>query len=320
MNAKYKIMFSKGIRMGIFDLYSSRNKPKYPELYQYTKASDKLRKQLVHIFADTIGMNTGDRWTGPMHSEHLYSQMFLIISREYGVFEFYGHNQGSFKWLERHIQDARTTEEFLDILELTCKHIELVVSENWHAYHSQGARQHPDDAINEINERMRRDGFGYEYTNGQLIRVDSQYVHAEVVKPALSILDNHNGAREEFLSAHEHYRHNKYEECLVDCNKAFESLMKSIYSKRGWDYQKTATAKKLIRVGLDNGLIPSYLQEQFNHFSSLLESGIPTIRNKEAGHGQGESVRDVPKALVKYALHLTATNVVFLGDCDIALG
>lgn len=42
--------------MGIFDLYSSRNKPKYPELYQYTKASDKLRKQLVHIVADSIGM------------------------------------------------------------------------------------------------------------------------------------------------------------------------------------------------------------------------------------------------------------------------
>ncbi|MEZ9347262.1 hypothetical protein AB4166_10465 [Vibrio splendidus] len=50
--------------------------------------------------------------------------------------------------------------------------------------------------------------------------------------------------------------------------------------------KNTATAKKLIRVvGLDNGLIPTYLQEQFNNFSSLLESGIPTIRNKEAGHG-----------------------------------
>ncbi|MFA0054703.1 STM4504/CBY_0614 family protein [Vibrio echinoideorum] len=306
--------------MGIFDLYSSRNKPKYPELYQYTTASPKLRRQLVHIVADSIGMRVGGMYSNNTESEKLYSEMFLIIAKEYGVFEMHGHNQGSFKWFEQHIQSAKTTEQFLDILELTCKFLDKVVRGKWNNFrHTDGVKQKPDDALKEINERMKRDGFGFEYTNGQLIRVDSQYVHTEVVKPALSILDNYNGAREEFLSAHEHYRHNKYEECLVDCNKAFESLMKSIYGKRGWEYQKTATAKKLIRVGLDNGLIPTYLQEQFNNFSSLLESGIPTIRNKEAGHGQGESVRDVPEPLVKYALHLTATNIVFLGDCDIAL-
>ncbi|EIA1494032.1 STM4504/CBY_0614 family protein [Vibrio parahaemolyticus] len=305
--------------MGIFELHSSRNKPKYPELYQYDYASIKLRRQLIHIFAGAIGSRKGAR--GQTQSQRVYKSMFSIIAREYGVFELSGHSQGSFSWLEQHIQSTGIIEQFLDVLELACKHIDVSVRGELIRFQSTDRiSQLPDDAINEINERMRRDGFGYEYTNGQLIRVDSQYVHAEVVKPALSILDNHIGAREEFLSAHEHYRHNKYEECLVDCNKAFESLMKSIYSKRGWDYQKTATAKKLIRVGLDNGLIPSYLQEQFNHFSSLLESGIPTIRNKEAGHGQGESVRDVPEALVKYALHLTATNIVFLGDCDITLG
>ncbi|MFB1071800.1 STM4504/CBY_0614 family protein [Vibrio diabolicus] len=306
--------------MGVFDLYSSRNKPKYPELYQYTKVSAKLRRQLVHIVADSIGMRVAGKYDNLAKSQELYHEMFLIIAKEYGVFELYGHNQGSFKWLERHILDAKTTEQFLDVLELTCKFIDKVVRPDWDSFrYSDGIKQRPDEALKEINERMKRDGFGFEYTSGQLMRVDSQYVHAEVVKPALSILDNHKGAREEFLSAHEHYRHNKYEECLVDCNKAFESLMKSIYGKRGWEYQKTATAKKLIRVGLDNGLIPTYLQEQFNNFSSLLESGIPTIRNKEAGHGQGESVRDVPEPLVKYALHLTATNIVFLGDCDIAL-
>ncbi len=306
--------------MGIFDLYSSRNKPKYPELYQYTTASEKLRRQLVHIVADAIGANVAGRYGDVTQSEKLYREMFSIIAKEYGVFEMYGFNLGSFKWIEQHIQRAKTTEQFLDVLELTCKFIDKVVRPDWDRFrYSDGIKQRPDEALKEINERMKRDGFGFEYTNGQLIRVDSQYVHTEVVKPALSILDNHKGAREEFLSAHEHYRHNKYEECLVDCNKAFESLMKSIYAKRGWEYQKTATAKKLIRVGLDNGLIPTYLQEQFNNFSSLLESGIPTIRNKEAGHGQGESVREVPEPLVKYALHLTATNIVFLGDCDIAL-
>ncbi|EGQ9412398.1 STM4504/CBY_0614 family protein [Vibrio cholerae] len=306
--------------MGIYELYSSRNKPKYPELYQYTQASIKLRRQLVHIVAESVGTNKGDRWSGSTESEKLYIHMFNTIAKEYGVFELYGHNTGSFQWIERHIQDAKTTEQFLDILELTCKYIDNWVRNRWLNFRDTDfVTQSAGDAIEEINERMKRDGFGFEYTNGQLIRVDSQYVHSEIVKPALLILENYKGARDEFLSAHEHYRHNRYEECLVDCNKAFESVMKSIYTKRGWEFQNTATAKNLIRIGLDQELIPSYLQEQFNNFAGLLGSGIPTIRNKEAGHGQGEHLRDVPEQLVKYALHLTATNIVFLGDCDSAL-
>lgn len=43
-----------------------------------------------------------------------------------------------------------------------------------------------------------------------------------------------------------------------------------------------------------------------------LESGLPTLRNNVAGHGQGEHIVDVPDEFAEYALNLAASNMVFL--------
>src|SRR5690606_22438334 len=145
----------------------------------------------------------------------------------------------------------------------------------------------PDDAIKELNIRFKEAGVGYQFEQGELIRVDSQFIHSEVVKPVLELLGknkDYRGASAEFLAAHEHYRHQRYKECLNDCLKSFESLMKSIHKKHSWTFNQNDTAKKLINGCLTNGLIPQYLQNQFSSINILLESGVPTIRNKEGGH------------------------------------
>ena len=174
--------------------------------------------------------------------------------------------------------------------------------------------QNPDDAINELNHRFREHAIGYQYNNGQIIRVDSGFVHAEVVIPALSLLSDHDfeGAEEEFRNAHKHYRKQEYKDAIVDCLNAFESTMKTICKKCEWSYSKTASAKELIKVLLENELIPKYLESYFASLRSLLESGVPTVRNKTSGHGQGEFPVDVPEYLAAYVLHLTASNIVLL--------
>ena len=90
---------------------------------------------------------------------------------------------------------------------------------------------------------------GYQYESGQIIRVDSQLIHNAVVKPALLLLrsDHLKGANSEFLSAHKHYREQEYKECLNDCLKAFESVMKGICEKRKWAYDHGDAAKKADR-------------------------------------------------------------------------
>ena len=92
--------------------------------------------------------------------------------------------------------------------------------------------------------------------------------------------------------------------------------MKAIHEKHCWSYSQNDTAKKLINSCLLNNLVPDYLQSQFSSVRLLLESGIPTVRNKEGGHGQGSDVTTVPDYLASYTLHLTATNLLFLANCE----
>ncbi len=189
--------------------------------------------------------------------------------------------------------------------------------ENKHRFFS--SKETPDKAIEELNIRFKEAGIGYQFEQHELIRVDSQFIHSEVVKPVLQLLGkdpDYQGAFAEFLSAHEHYRHQRYKECLNECLKAFESLMKSIHKKHSWQFNQNDTAKKLINSCLTNGLVPIYLQNQFSSINILLESGVPTIRNKEGGHGQGHEIKEVPEYLTSYALHLTATNLLFLIKCE----
>jgi hypothetical protein len=150
--------------------------------------------------------------------------------------------------------------------------------------------------------------------SNQIIRIDSDFLHAEAVKPSLTILrgSEFQGANEELLRAHEHYRHGRYQESLIYSLKAFESTMKCICKLRGWATDPKDTAKKLIAVCLDNSLIPRCLESQLAALRTLLESGIPTIRNKYGGHGQGPEPQEVPEYFARYALNLTATSILFL--------
>ncbi len=308
--------------MAIVELYSQRNKPKYFEVYHYEDMSLKLRTQISTILRKVVSSHSYHYYPEVIEAldEEFLSWVFDTLAHEYGVSKFGNCRTGDVGWFNWHLQNE-PIESVLDLLDLTLRIMDKYMRSYFEDYSGQvqDNNEKVNEAISEVNERMKMDGFGYEFTNGQLIRIDSQYVHAEVVKPALYILEDFDGAREEFLSAHEHYRHGAYEECIADCNKSFESLMKGICHERGWEYDPTAQAKKLIKTCLDNELIPTYLQEQFAQYLNLLSSGIPTIRNKEAGHGQGHEVKDPAQSLTSYALHLTASNLVFLGECNKAL-
>jgi hypothetical protein len=92
--------------------------------------------------------------------------------------------------------------------------------------------------------------------------------------------------------------------------------MKAICEKRKWSYSKTATAKELIQVCFDNNLVPPFWQSFYASLRSVLESGVPTGRNKLSGHGQGATPTTVPAQLVSYMLHMTAASMLFLAEAE----
>ena len=89
--------------------------------------------------------------------------------------------------------------------------------------------------------------------------------------------------------------------------------MKTICDKFSWAYDKNnATAAKLIDIVLKEELIPKYLQDHLTGLTNVLKAGVPTVRNKTSGHGQGSETKEVPEYLASYVLHLTASNIVLL--------
>jgi len=304
--------------MAIFELFSKRQKKlrgEVPDAYVYEDLPESLRVQIVHIIEDTFGQDKFRKLSG-----YEFDRIYKILCKEYGLFTLDNNAESKRDQILDYFLCCEEYEKCLDIVELCFSSIENFVAKDYDTYvYETSSSQNPDDAIFELNSRFKEAGVGYQFESGNLIRIDSQYIHAEIVKPVLHFLGSeitYRGANDEFLSAHEHYRHKRYKECLNECLKSFESLMKAIHEKHSWSYNQNDTAKKLINSCLTNKLVPEYLQNQFSSIRILLESGIPTVRNKEGGHGQGTGITVVPEYLASYTLHLTASNLLFLAKCE----
>ena len=94
--------------------------------------------------------------------------------------------------------------------------------------------------------------------------------------------------------------------------------MNAICDKRSWAYDKNkASASDLVNICLSQGLIPSFWQSHFAALRTVLQSGIPTARNCQAGHGSGTQARpEPPDELVGYVLHMTASTILFLSESE----
>lgn len=306
--------------MAIFDLFSKRQKSlrgEVPDIYTYNNLPEPLRVQIVHIWADSIGSDK--EYYHHIHGhavQHVYQIIVDTLCREYGIFELpTARKHGNRMYLEElkdFLIQEQDVERQLDVVELSFRCIDQITRRSYLG--RTNASKISDNAIDELNSRFKEHGVGFELIDGEIVRVDSELIHVEAVKPALRLLNEkcYLGAQQEFLGAYEHYRHGKNKEALNDCLKSFESTMKAICDKHKWPYQPTATAKNLIQVCFDNNLVPPFWQQQLTSLRSILESSVPTGRNKLSGHGQGTVPTVVPDYLVAYMLHMTASTLVFL--------
>lgn len=297
--------------MSVFDLFSKRqkrNRGEVPDVYQYKTIPEGLRVQIVHIIRDAFGNLNYNMDTKSRNFKFIHE----ALCREYGFFSLGDQNDSNFQAVVNFLLHTQETDKAVDVVELTFQVIDRVVRKNQGQYENR--KLSPDDAIAELNYRFREHGVGYQYESGMMMRVDSQLIHEEIVRPALSMLSDpmYEGANAEFLSAHAHYRTGKYKECLNDCLKAFESTMKAICTQRGWEFNVGDAANQLINIVFKQELIPVFMQSHFTALRSTLVAGVPTVRNRLSGHGQGVEEVRVPESVAAYALHLTASNVLLL--------
>jgi len=279
----------------------------------------------VHIWGDALGTST-DYWQHGSAREG-YKLVVDILRREYGVFALPPTRpagpaeENYFAEACTFLLEEKVCEKVLDIIEVSFRAIDRVTRAGDYLNRYTTAGKIADQAIVELNIRFQEHGLGYEFVAGEIVRIDSQLIHSEAVKPALKLLSGRSyaGAQQEFLKAHEHYRKGNAKEAINECLKAFESTMKAICHRRRWSYPPGATSKALIDICFQKELIPCFWQGEFAALRALLEGGVPTGRNKTSGHGQGPRPLEVPSHMVSYILHMTAAGILFLATAEEAL-
>ena len=309
--------------MSTVNLYSKQQKVlkgQAPDVYRYDDLPQPLRVQIVQIWDEAIGSDNRSLSL----AERLFEDARRVLCKEYGVSKLTDSGRPLLlptfrKQVTDFFLTCQDAERCLDVIQVIFGSINTRVRQLGREY--SGSRTSPDAAIEELNQRFKEHGIGFQFVSGRILRIDSEFTHQEITVAALHLLQQPYlaGASQEFLAAHEHHRHGRDPSCLNECLKAFESTMKAICHKRKWPYNQNDTAKPLIEICISHNLFPVFMQSHLNGLRTTLESGVPTARNRTSGHGQGVTQIIVAKHFAGYVLHLTAANIRLLAASEQAL-
>ncbi len=304
--------------MPIYDIFSNRNRPR-PEKLVYDTLSESLRQHCLRIIRQGIGDH-----------EQLLERMGEVLQHEHPTPSFEedrSQDAERLQYLPRFFEycvEQGTFMEAMDAIEVGTQCINDDMRKNFETARKYGhiaAPQEPDDAIEELNGRFMQDGVGYQFSTQQrhLVRVDSAFMHEEVTEPAMKFLTEKGfeGAAQEFDKAHQHYRQMAVgpeagKDAVAWSVKAIESTAKAIMDARAWAYDKNDTITKLLTKVVTKGLVPAALQSYFDGLRTALTSGLPSIGNAMARHGQGAKPKPIEEHMVTLTMHLAAATIRFL--------
>jgi hypothetical protein len=311
-------------RLGsIYDTYSRRNQRRgkgYPSDVVETKTRNRILLLIRDVYSgawnsdpfNRRGDHTDEFWSEiHNHLEHLYGRAKLsneprprsafedafVFATTCGADEFFDFLEGLFK--------LHCTERmFWDLNELVDAFNMILRSEN---------------APYQLTPTVRREipnsgpyGQGTAIVTVALpkvLRVDEEVSHTEAVLPALSILADpaYAGANDEFRKALEDYRKGDFEDCLVKCGSAFESVLKVLCHKNriAFDPERDTAGPLLDKV------LPKSKLDTASFKEPLICIG--RMRNRlSTAHGGGAKIKSVERHVAQYAITSTAAAIGLL--------
>ena len=219
-----------------------------------------------------------------------------------------------------------SNEQFLDFIEKIFVVLDALPqrSDFW------GPRVNESEVVSAINEFFRQDNLpftlldsvyeevkGHSYgpnaivrklvSHPQVICRESEVLHDNAISTTLALLPApyFSAASREFHEALQDYRNGDYGDCVVKCGSAFESVMKVICDRKGWEYRQEDTASKLLDT-----ILPRTSLETFFSQPIML---VATIRNRlSSAHGAGNQPRTVSKQVAQYVINATASAILLL--------
>jgi len=328
------------------ELFSERTFPTQHDVLTYDNISRKARVQcfqyIYYMFEnEEVDLNL-DMVEGSFNEEEFYEIIMNHLKRRRGLLSYselfssnmlmnrgeieqirYQYNLGnhSFEFFSLFIYS--NDNEYLlilDLIELLAKMVEVTcTTDSFKIFEDQ------------INMIFRSNAIGYELINGTVIHKGNEVVHSEVVRPALYAISQQEyaGANQELLQAFSDFKESQFKNAIVNANKSFESTLKIIIEKQGWECVKflpyaqrkagqplrtvelqRAVASDLIETLNQNIEIESFHKSALTGLANSLQS-LASLRNT-VGHGQGAVVSEVDIRRCEFAIHTAAANILFL--------
>ena len=291
----------------IFNVYSRRPQPAESPPKRLTNS---FRWRVSNLCSDEL---SDFNFWGKLHKklQYLYGRPCLSCRNQ-------GKSLSNREDTTRFLKDC-PDEQFLDFIELAFQSMSY-----WHMEYKV------DDIISAINEFFMADALPYHLTSfvyaqgaattpysitqsktvesyPRVIRRDSEILHETAIEPALSLLSHpmFASANEEFLDALKDFRDGDYRDCVVKCGSSLESVMKIICDRKGWPYQQTDPAAKLLSQILPNSTLDTFFEQPI-----ML---IATIRNRLGkAHGAGTQQKAVSRHVASYVINATASAILLL--------
>lgn len=297
---------------GLFSKKQHCKEAESAEVYKYDQLPDPLKRQIILVWLDVINKYPAfDRGK----ADNFFAEAYKELCLKYGDFELAPNTRSPSDAVCTFFGEQQDIKKCLEVIEVVFACLDRFYRAN--TYVNDGLNYEIHNAKTKLNTFFQEHSIGYEFQGDKIIRIDSGFMHKEVVAPAMTLLHEPylKGANQEYLKAHEHFRHVRYGECINECLKAFESTMKAICQKRGWQYKQTDTAKQLLTTCEQNGLFPMFMQSSLSGLRAVLEN-VSTVRSKLSAHGQGVQQIQITEGVAAFVIHSTGANILFLASLE----
>lgn len=272
-------------------LFSKRFKKALREkAIDYPSFPRHLRKRLAMICSE---FSETDYWQGSTEDETLDA-----LKKTYGT--------DSLRVQDEETDGDRAAESFEDFIVFAYPHLVLDALEAF--YRLVPSDRHP--LQERLNAVLEEEGSPWRMSDGRMYQVDSRYLDALKSQTEDEMRrEGFLGAHEEFMDARSHLQAGDADDAIQKANRAFESALKSLLN------QREGTAGDLLkRMRSETDLLDGIPPEAQKAMVSKVLQGLPILRHKIAGHGQGTDPVDVSRAFGDLAVNLAASYIKFLLD------
>ena len=197
----------------IFSKRQERIQGETPDMYQYESIPKKLRVQVLYIW-EKVWETAYENDFGELQLSELaidaYESIEKTLREEYGVLSLDGGDDpdedgyGFYRAVRNFLLETEDADKVIDVIEISFRYIDQVIRDKFHVLDEDELDEifgtsrrdvspdgiSPDEAIDQLNRRFREHSVWYQYESGQIVKVDSQDIHSEMVKPAEELPNN----------------------------------------------------------------------------------------------------------------------------------